>query len=116
MDGSEPGDVTPAAVLSGAPVEIQARTVRYAHPFVDRFHLFSQDKPIESPEIFFNSIIPYVADAMQAFFVQQKQLPNLAHGTATNGEWIGTSFRRVTAGKTHLWAGSPVPISCKGRI
>ena len=29
MDGSEPGDITPAAVLSGAPVELQARTVRY---------------------------------------------------------------------------------------
>lgn len=28
MDGSEPGDVTPAAVLSGAPVDLQARTVR----------------------------------------------------------------------------------------
>ena len=30
MDGSEPGTVTPAAVLSGAPIELQARTVRYA--------------------------------------------------------------------------------------
>lgn len=29
MDGSEPGVDTPAAVLSGAPVELQARTVRY---------------------------------------------------------------------------------------
>ncbi|KAK3716196.1 ndufs4 NADH dehydrogenase Fe-S protein subunit [Vermiconidia calcicola] len=28
MDGSEPGEDTPAAVLSGAPVELQARTVR----------------------------------------------------------------------------------------
>lgn len=28
MDGSEPGGVTPAAVLSGAPVDLQARTVR----------------------------------------------------------------------------------------
>ncbi|RMZ76807.1 hypothetical protein DV738_g4683, partial [Chaetothyriales sp. CBS 135597] len=26
MDGSEPGDITPAAVLSGAPVDLQART------------------------------------------------------------------------------------------
>ena len=31
MDGSEPGVDTPAAVLSGAPIELQARTVRYAH-------------------------------------------------------------------------------------
>ena len=29
MDGSEPGDITPAAVLSGAPVDLQARTVRW---------------------------------------------------------------------------------------
>lgn len=28
MDGSEPGEVLPAAVLSGAPVDLQARTVR----------------------------------------------------------------------------------------
>ena len=28
MNGSEPGGVTPAAVLSGAPVDLQARTVR----------------------------------------------------------------------------------------
>lgn len=30
MDGSEEGDTLPAAVLSGAPVDLQARTVRYA--------------------------------------------------------------------------------------
>jgi hypothetical protein len=30
MDGSEPGLTTPAAVLSGAPMDLQARTVRYA--------------------------------------------------------------------------------------
>lgn len=29
MNGSEEGEVLPAAVLSGAPVELQARTVRY---------------------------------------------------------------------------------------
>ena len=28
MDGSEPSEVTPAAILSGAPVDLQARTVR----------------------------------------------------------------------------------------
>ncbi|RMD41324.1 hypothetical protein DV735_g3797, partial [Chaetothyriales sp. CBS 134920] len=32
MDGSEPGDITPAAVLSGAPVDLQARTVRIYKP------------------------------------------------------------------------------------
>ncbi|KAL9633642.1 MAG: hypothetical protein Q9164_004577 [Protoblastenia rupestris] len=30
MDGSEPGEFTPAAVLSGAPVDLQARTARRA--------------------------------------------------------------------------------------
>lgn len=29
MDGSEPGDSVAAAVLSGAPLDLQARTVRY---------------------------------------------------------------------------------------
>jgi NADH dehydrogenase (ubiquinone) Fe-S protein 4 len=29
MDGSEPGEITPAAVLSGAPTDLQARTVRF---------------------------------------------------------------------------------------
>ena len=29
MDGSEEGEVLAAAVLSGAPIELQARTVRY---------------------------------------------------------------------------------------
>lgn len=31
MDGSEPGESVAAAVLSGAPVDLQARTVRYAN-------------------------------------------------------------------------------------
>lgn len=35
MDGSEPGESVAAAVLSGAPVDLQARTVRYeAHPLI----------------------------------------------------------------------------------
>jgi NADH dehydrogenase (ubiquinone) Fe-S protein 4 len=29
MDGSEPGESLAAAVLSGAPTDLQARTVRY---------------------------------------------------------------------------------------
>ncbi|KAI4108177.1 MAG: hypothetical protein L6R37_001217 [Teloschistes peruensis] len=32
MDGSEPGDLTAAAVLSGAPVDLQARTARIYRP------------------------------------------------------------------------------------
>lgn len=31
MDGSEPGEALPAAVLSGAPVDLQARTARWAY-------------------------------------------------------------------------------------
>jgi NADH dehydrogenase (ubiquinone) Fe-S protein 4 len=31
MDGSEEGKILPAAVLSGAPIELEARTVRYAN-------------------------------------------------------------------------------------
>jgi NADH dehydrogenase (ubiquinone) Fe-S protein 4 len=33
MDGSEDGETLPAAVLSGAPIDLQARTVRYVGPF-----------------------------------------------------------------------------------
>jgi NADH dehydrogenase (ubiquinone) Fe-S protein 4 len=33
MDGSEPGESVAAAVLSGAPVDLQARTVRYGSPY-----------------------------------------------------------------------------------
>lgn len=29
MDGSEPGELVAGAILSGAPVDLQARTVRY---------------------------------------------------------------------------------------
>jgi len=32
MDGSEPGDTLPAAVVSGTPVDLQARTVRIYRP------------------------------------------------------------------------------------
>ncbi|KKK15475.1 hypothetical protein P175DRAFT_0481006 [Aspergillus ochraceoroseus IBT 24754] len=32
MDGSEPGETVPAAVLSGAPTDLQARTVRIYRP------------------------------------------------------------------------------------
>lgn len=36
MDGSEPGDSVAAAVLSGAPIDLQARTVRYGWPSDDK--------------------------------------------------------------------------------
>lgn len=38
MNGSEEGDVLPAAVLSGAPIELQARTVRYVHNQLQALH------------------------------------------------------------------------------
>lgn len=34
MDGSEPGETLPAAVLSGAPIDLQARVVRYECSFL----------------------------------------------------------------------------------
>jgi NADH dehydrogenase (ubiquinone) Fe-S protein 4 len=40
MNGSEEGDVLPAAVLSGAPIELEARTVRYRSPNPKRSSLF----------------------------------------------------------------------------
>lgn len=36
QDGSEPGDIVPAAVLSGAPVDLQARTVRHVNSYGKR--------------------------------------------------------------------------------
>jgi NADH dehydrogenase (ubiquinone) Fe-S protein 4 len=38
MNGSEEGDVLPAAVLSGAPIELEARTVRYKSPNQKALH------------------------------------------------------------------------------
>jgi NADH dehydrogenase (ubiquinone) Fe-S protein 4 len=38
MNGSEEGDVLPAAVLSGAPIELEARTVRYRSPNQKALH------------------------------------------------------------------------------
>jgi len=53
MDGSEPGDSVPAAVLSGAPLDLQARTVRYiaSHHFTTKpstdaaFRIYRPTKP-----------------------------------------------------------------------
>lgn len=38
MDGSEPGESVAAAVLSGAPVDLQARTVRYGLYYLLIYH------------------------------------------------------------------------------
>jgi NADH dehydrogenase (ubiquinone) Fe-S protein 4 len=40
MDGSEPGESVAAAVLSGAPTDLQARTVRYANPLIRPWPLY----------------------------------------------------------------------------
>lgn len=83
MDGSEPGEDTPAAVLSGAPIELQARTVRcvlgtspynHAHIANNVFYSASTNPP--------------------------KPQRNPATGTLTTGVWIGTLSVRVTDGKT----------------
>lgn len=49
MDGSEPGETTPAAVLSGAPIDLQARQVRYVEcalmpTIANKFRIY---KPIQ---------------------------------------------------------------------
>lgn len=42
MDGSEPGETVPAAILSGAPTDLQARTVRYVHTQTQELTSFFQ--------------------------------------------------------------------------
>jgi hypothetical protein len=37
MDGSEPGEVVPGAMLSGAPVELQGRQVRFVMLHEEQF-------------------------------------------------------------------------------
>ena len=81
MDGSEPGDITPAAVLSGAPVDLQARTVRYATPYNGR-----KRTKLTSVTIGYTDL--------------PKRLHNRAIGMDTTGVWTGTYSRRDTGGKT----------------
>jgi hypothetical protein len=82
MDGSEDTDVLPAAVLSGAPIELQARTVRY----VSQVPLF-----------------PFCKLDILTKHTASTNHPNLPHspanGAAITGEWIGTSWARDTDGK-----------------
>lgn len=80
MNGSEDGEVVPAAVLSGAPIELQARTVRYERSGILKSSLAN----------------------LRIVSTSQRRLPlNPETGTATTGEWIGISFLRVTGGRTH---------------
>lgn len=80
IDGSEPGDITPAALLSGAPVDLQARTVRYATSYDGR----------EGPKLTSIAI---------EYTVPQRQLRNLETGMVITGVWIGTYCRRDTDGR-----------------
>lgn len=73
MDGSEPGDSVAAAVLSGAPVELQARTVRY----VLRRTICSRKR---------HGLTRCLTESIDP----QRQLHNLDNGMVIIGEWIGT--------------------------
>lgn len=80
MDGSEEGEVLPAAVLSGAPIELQARTVRYG---------------------IITEFAGYTTNTMPASIAQPRQLHSREIGTNTTGEWIGISSQRATDGRIH---------------
>jgi hypothetical protein len=80
MDGSEPGDTVAAAVLSGAPTDLQARTVRY------RFRFTSVTRRFLTILLGFTSLRS----------LQRSPVP----GTAITGEWTGTFCRKVTVGRT----------------
>lgn len=77
QDGSE--DILPAAVLSGAPMELQARTVRYVPRVFSRFHRTNIE--IESTK-------------------SLSLRPNREISEQSGGAWIGTFSRRVIVGKT----------------
>jgi NADH dehydrogenase (ubiquinone) Fe-S protein 4 len=79
MDGSEPGESVAAAVLSGAPVDLQARTVRcVAHMRqLQRFLLTAA-----------------------ASTAPQRRPPSLATGMLHTGSWTGTCCPRATGGRT----------------
>jgi hypothetical protein len=82
MDGSEPGEITPAAVLSGAPTDLQARTVRFV--------FIAELSRLRTRLIIFATV----------FTNPPKRLHNLATGTATTGGWTGMSSTKVTDGRT----------------
>lgn len=82
MDGSEPGDIVAAAVLSGAPVDLQARQVRYVASVMRSWELQDVDRWLE-------------------YFALRRQPHSREHGMRIIGGWIGTSCRRVTDGRIH---------------
>jgi hypothetical protein len=81
MDGSEDTEVLSAAVLSGAPMELQARTVRYVTPFCAT--LRRQSKLLR------------VASTNKASLP-----PSPVTGVRTSGVWTGIFCPRATDGRT----------------
>lgn len=80
MDGSEPGEIVAAAVLSGAPVDLQARQVRYVHNIE---HDWRRRR----------------IDEWSGYFGQRRQPRNQVHGMRITGEWIGIFCKKVIGGK-----------------
>lgn len=81
MDGSEPGETVPAAVLSGAPTDLQARTVRYEH------------RP-EFPILATDNIIKDIPTVQARFAVRRLALSPLEDGLgySTKGAPLGEPF------------------------
>lgn len=86
MDGSEDHGVLPAAVLSGAPIELQARTVRYG---IMKIILLCYPIQNKTP-----CLMKGIASTNPP-----SQLPSPETGVAITGEWTGTSSPRDTGGR-----------------
>src|SRR3954464_8114205 len=84
MDGSEPGEVVPGAILSGAPVDLQGRQVRFA---------------LRLPQA---TILHQLTKSL-GYIVLPELQPSPAPGTATCGGWTGTYCKRATGGRTRSW-------------
>lgn len=109
MNGSEPGETTPAAVLSGAPVDLQARTVRYAPPPKK-----DSENPPPNPALRekqntpqgFGPELRCRSANNELFFLvllgstNRSDLPhNPGRGVVTPGGWTGTLCPKVTGGR-----------------
>lgn len=81
MDGSEAGDVTAAAVLSGAPIDLQARTVRFVNPNDVVLQAYSSSTAVS--------------------FALPNQQHNQGLGMVTIGGWIGIRYKRAIGGRIH---------------
>ncbi len=88
MDGSEPGDLIAAATISGAPVEMQARTVRYERAILLR--VYCQN----------------LSHIELGYSARPRQLRNLVTGTAIIGGWTGMYYTEAIDGRTRLWGGN----------